>query len=73
MDHSYDLIIDPIDRVNTAVVSNQHLLADYDSTKHLWATCHDRFFHNFNFVQNQLHDKIITLAKQKFTQIVIND
>ena len=47
IDHGYDNISNPFDRITTAIDSNVHLLTDGDHVKQLWQANRDRFIHNF--------------------------
>lgn len=58
VDHSYDSILDPVDRLATAIEDNRQLLTDLDYTKQLWTSSKDRFLSNVNFMKYQLHDQI---------------
>ena len=47
INHSYDTIANPFDRITSAIDSNQHLLTDGNLVKQLWLDNRDRFIHNF--------------------------
>jgi hypothetical protein len=55
VDHSYDLIANPIDRLICAVTRNRHLLTEYKTTKALWQTCEKRFNKNIVFAQKGMY------------------
>jgi hypothetical protein len=63
VDHSYDLIADPIHRLHTAINTNQHLLINHGNTKKLWAQSQHRFQNNFDFLQTKLNDSSIMSIK----------
>jgi hypothetical protein len=46
VDHSYDTIANPIDRVVAAIESNRRLLTDPDHAKQSWTACRSRFERN---------------------------
>jgi hypothetical protein len=55
VDHSYDNIDNPVDRIISAVESNQHLITDYATTIKRWVECRPRFDANFNFTHLDMH------------------
>jgi hypothetical protein len=80
VDHSYDLIANPIDRLVCAISANQHLLTNYADTKNVWKTCEERFNKNIAFTQKNLYNwsegltlkdcnlQISDLIKEKFNE-----
>ena len=56
VDHSYDTIENPIDRINQAVASNTALLTDNAKTKQLWKTNEHRFIKNIDFAKTRLYN-----------------
>jgi hypothetical protein len=56
VDHSYDLIDNPIDRMYRAIVDNKNLLSDIDNTKKLWIDSKDRFARNVEFAKKDLYE-----------------
>jgi len=56
IDHSYDLVQDPLSRIQTAVDRNQRLLTDPDFARQCWKDCSDRLEKNYKFAQSQMHD-----------------
>jgi hypothetical protein len=46
VDHSYDQIANPFDRIVNAIESNRRLLTDTDYAKQSWNTCRSRFKRN---------------------------
>lgn len=52
VDHSYDLIKNPIDRLTRAVDDNAHLLTQGDLVKQHWKNSQDRFRHNVEVARN---------------------
>jgi hypothetical protein len=69
VDHSYDQIANPFDRIITAIESNQRLLLDGAYAKQCWAAAKHRFENNikvystmFNWYENR--------ARQQLTKIL---
>lgn len=62
IDHSYDIIDNPIDRLYAAVNNNKHLLTDSVGTIRLWNQCQQRFDANLDFVKQRFHDKLRRLT-----------
>ena len=58
IDHNYDNILDPVDRVVELINSNYKLLSDVDYAKLQWRRCQNRFLTNVDFVKNQLHKTV---------------
>ena len=56
VDHSYDTITDPVDRLARAILSNQQLLVNSTKTKELWKSCEDRFNKNIDFARKNLYN-----------------
>jgi hypothetical protein len=56
VDHSYDLIVDPIERIVAAVEANETLLTDERYTKPLWSKNKERFIKNVEFAKTGLYD-----------------
>ena len=56
VDHAYDNIANPIDRLYRAVVDNQHLFTDIQKTKQLWLDRQDRFEKNVAYCQEDLYN-----------------
>ena len=64
VDHSYDLISNPFDRIVGAVDGNRRLLTDGAYAKSVWLTCQDRFQSNievaktiYQWYQNRTHNQ----------------
>jgi hypothetical protein len=58
VDHNYDSVTDPVDRLVTAIDDNRRLLTDLEYTKKLWTNSKDRFLSNVNFMKYHLHNQI---------------
>jgi len=52
VDHSYDKIHNPFDRITTGIDQNRRLLTDGDYVKETWTTCRHRFESNINVIKN---------------------
>ena len=71
VDHSYDTIANPFDRIVSAIESNRRLLVDADYAKQSWIRCRPRFEHNVSVVRN-IYSWYEQRAKAKFAQILGN-
>jgi hypothetical protein len=67
IDHSYDLISNPIDRIVTAIDANRRLLTDTDHAKQSWNTCRSRFERNVE-VMRDIYTWYEQRTRQKFTE-----
>ena len=56
VDHSYDLIANPFDRVISAIEDNKQLLVDPESTKKLWLANKDRFTNNIDIAKDRMYN-----------------
>lgn len=70
IDHSYDLIENPIDRMYAAITLNKELLTDTNKVKELWKTNKNRFLKNVIFIKVSLYEFYETRAVNKFNEIV---
>jgi hypothetical protein len=52
VDHGYDLIENPFDRIVTAIDANRRLLTDCDYAKKSWKDCESRFENNVKVMRN---------------------
>ena len=55
IDHSYDLIADPAERLYKAITDNQDLLSDPTRAKALWVANKQRFEKNVDFAKTRLY------------------
>jgi hypothetical protein len=69
VDHSYDTIENPIDRMYRALVDNQELLTNNQMIKQLWLDNQHRFIKNVDFVKNNMYNFYADRAEQKMTAI----
>ena len=56
VDHSYDLIDNPIDRLYSAIYNNHKLLTDNNYIKELWIQHKDRFESNINVAKSSMYN-----------------
>jgi hypothetical protein len=68
VDHSYDRLDDPVERIYTAIKSNQRLLIDVDRTKDIWYKSQDRFAKNVEFVKKDLYNYYALRAEEQFNE-----
>ena len=52
VDHSYDMVKNPFDRITTAIDNNVHLLSDGQLVKQLWQANQPRFVKNIDTAKN---------------------
>jgi len=69
IDHSYDSIPDPLDRLCAAVDLNRKLLSEDGLAKTLWIKNQHRFLHNVEFIKTALFDKIQHRAQEDFGKV----
>jgi len=67
VDHSYDLIENPFDRITTAIDSNRKLLTNLDYVKQSWAQCRSRFENNVRVIRT-IHDWYTKRAEQQLAK-----
>jgi len=72
IDHSYDSIQDPLDRLCASIDLNYLLLSDSDRTKKLWIKNQNRFINNIDFIKNQMLDKLQRRAHNDFDKVIWN-
>lgn len=72
VDHSYDQIRDPLDRLCAAVNLNKRLLTDNNFVKQQWKKNHDRFLKNIEFIKTDLFDIIKQRAYNDFKTVTWN-
>ena len=66
VDHSYDSIMDPFERLSTAISSNKHLFTDTERTKTLWKECKPRFNANLKLAREDMYDIYYNHAVSEF-------
>ena len=67
VDHSYDLIENPFDRITTAIDSNRKLLTNLDYVKQSWTQCRSRFENNVQVIRT-IHDWYAKRAEQQLAK-----
>lgn len=72
IDHSYDTISNPLDRLCSAIDLNSKLLTDSDYVKFLWKENQQRFINNVTFAKTQMYDWHIQRAVEDFKKISWN-
>jgi hypothetical protein len=72
VDHSYDHIIDPLDRLCAAIDLNKNLLTNNHLIKTLWLKNQQRFLNNIEFIKTTLFEKMQHRAQQDFNAIQWN-
>lgn len=71
VDHTYDTIENPFDRIITAIEYNQQLLLDSDYAKKCWKSAKHRFENNIE-VYKKMFDWYEQRARQRLTEILEN-
>jgi hypothetical protein len=67
VDHSYDLVKNPFDRIILAIEGNRRLLTDPDYAKQSWRKCRPRFEHNIQ-VMRDIYSWYENRTRQKFAE-----
>jgi hypothetical protein len=67
VDHTYDQISNPFDRIITAIESNRRLLTDSDYAKQSWTDCRSRFERNVQ-VMRDIYSWYENRTRQKFAE-----
>ena len=69
IDHSYDQIKNPLDRLCAAIDLNIGLITDVDKVKKLWDQHRVRFELNVEFAKNKMYDWLRQRAIDEFQQV----
>lgn len=69
VDHSYDQIANPIDRIVSAVERNKRLLLDAEYAKQLWKSNLTRFENNVALAKNTMYNWYASRASKQFSQL----
>jgi hypothetical protein len=69
IDHSYDTIKDPINRLYTAITSNLDLLTNNEKTKDLWKTNKHRFLQNVEVAKTTMYEFYSKRALDKIDKL----
>jgi len=67
IDHSYDVIKNPFDRIVTAIESNRRMLTDPDYAKQSWVNCRTRFKRNVE-VMRDIYSWYKSRTQQQFAK-----
>ena len=66
VDHSYDLIDNPVDRIYRAITDNIELLTNTHRTKQLWQANEQRFIKNIDFAKTTMYNFYTDRTIKKF-------
>ncbi len=69
IDHSYDTMPNPVDRILAAMDANRRILTHGAQTRALWRASRDRFLSNVE-VSRRIYDKYRSRAVERFGKIV---
>lgn len=72
IDHSYDTVENPVDRIYQAISSNIELLTNNKRAKDLWARNQDRFVKNIDFAKIDLYNFYKNRTIEKFNESIKN-
>jgi hypothetical protein len=70
VDHSYDLVENPIDRMEQAINLNIKLLNNVEYTKQVWKTNQDRFIKNIDFAKKTMYNFYTARTTEKFHELI---
>lgn len=73
VNHNYDNIDDPFDRLYHAIYDNKDLLLDSKKIKKLWCENIKRFEKNVNFLQNNMYDFYSNRFKKELITSLTNE
>jgi hypothetical protein len=73
VDHSYDAIDDPAERLEAAIIKNAELLTNNKRTKALWVQNKTRFKNNVDFCRERLYNYYSDRAKAMFDGVISNE
>lgn len=66
VDHSYDSIENPAERIYAALTLNKVLLTDVERTKELWAANRERFLKNIDFAKTTMYNFYTNRTTKRF-------
>lgn len=72
VNHSYDLVEHPIDRIKKLVLDNQQLLVNHNYTKDIWSKNIYRFDKNFQWATNNIYTVWQTQTLQQCNRLISN-
>jgi hypothetical protein len=70
IDHSYDVIQDPVQRIFSAIESNKRLLTDKQHAWTTWKNCVDRMDANHAFAKEHMYNHFIQLAEKQLVDFL---
>jgi len=70
IDHSYDTIHDPAERLECAILKNKEILTNNKRTKDLWIKNQNRFKNNIDFCRERLYNFYNTRSNDLFKEIL---
>jgi len=73
IDHTYDTIANPFDRIISAIDNNKRLLIDVDYAKQLWEANTHRFEKNIEVAKTTMYDWYKHRATEQFAQLTWNN
>lgn len=73
IDHGYDMISDPAERLEYAILNNRELLTNNQRTKALWIKNKARFEKNIDFCRERLYTYYNDRANTMFSKVISND
>lgn len=73
INHSYDTIENPLDRIISAIELNRELLINLDNTKTLWYNNRYRFEKNIDFAKNCMYNYYEASSLNELQKILINE
>ena len=73
IDHSYDTIEDPAERLEAAIKNNIDLLTNNKRTKELWIKNKDRFENNVAFCRERLYNYYSDRSIKLFSEVISNE
>jgi hypothetical protein len=69
VDHSYSTLEDPVDRLDQALMLNQHLLTDFDLTGNFIAHNQQRLQHNVDLVEQNVFFDLVKAQVQRMPKL----
>lgn len=70
IDHSYDKVVDPVQRIYSAITCNRRLLTDRDYAIDVWNRCRSRMDRNIDFAKTQMYDHFKNQCLTDFTSLL---
>jgi len=70
VDHSYDLVQDPAQRIITAIDCNRQLLTDKQYAWSAWQNCLSRLDKNVDFAKTKMYDNFCQIYRQNLSEYI---